>query len=189
MAESNKTFTELKKEVVTSLSPEIIERINSQTSEEPFKWNINSAFIFTIIFSQLLTWFSEFYTTGQYTKLWIFILAVGAGYCVYMLGIVLGSCLSFKLRMQIGKNLTPVEQILAANSLLESSRQEGVSNFAYSSHHFLENKTRGFVFVVSSSEQDDPTKERKSEKEKLLVKKIRDNLIELHSLTEDKEKR
>ena len=187
MPEQNKPLFEIKKNVISSLSPKTLERINNETSDEPFKWNINSALMFTVIFSQLLTWSYEFYTTGDYTKLWIFLLAMGSGYCVYMLSIVIGGYLFFKLRLVTGGNLTSQEQMLAANSLLQSSKQDS-KGFSYSSHHIKgEKDSTGFVFVVSSDDIKQEAQNADNQKELMLAKKVRNILIELHTSASNRE--
>lgn len=150
-----KNISTLREQIKTNMGTAFIEKLE-QPSNEPFRWNIGSVIFTVLVFANLIMWLAELYAADSYIKFWMLFIASASGYCVYMISLLVGSFLSYRLRRIVGQHFSQEEQSLIYYNLLEAVEKNGVA-FPYSSHCVLNddnNKVRGFVFIVGQPLMD-----------------------------------
>ena len=176
----NKNISNLREQIKTNMGTAFIEKLE-QPSSEPFQWQIGSVIFTVFVFANLIMWLAELYAADSYIKFWMLFIASVSGYCVYMISLLVGSFLSYRLRRIVGQHFSQEEQSLIYYNLLEAVEQNGIE-FPYSSNCILsedEKKIRGFIFIVGQPLIDpQDCKDPKAAK----VFEIKQKILELHQV-------
>lgn len=129
-----------------------------------FVWNWQSACLTMWIISSMVLLIGGAWEDGDYTSLYLWLIALALGYCIYMLSLVAGEFLSYQLRILFAKNLSDKEKGLACINLLDAVAQKA-------SCESYRINGKGYVVIVAESALTTPPS---SESEHKVVQQVQE---------------
>jgi len=124
-----------------------------QLRSQNFIWNLQSALITIWLISSVVLLINEAWQSGDYTSVYLWLIALCVGYCVYMLSLVVGEVISYRLIRLSGDELSTNEKAMMCANLLNSVPEHS----CLESYKILEDKdksSRGVVIVLPTKEID-----------------------------------
>ena len=117
-----------------------------------FKWDIRSALLTVWFISTCISLLNDVRQDGNYTAFYLWLLALGVGYCIYMISLSFGELIAYKI-MRASNIQSDYERAMIYESIVDSVKTNAYCE-AYKVYDQKTDEFKGAIIILAEQDID-----------------------------------